>query len=165
VAISIRRAEHGGEGHNEELIVLVVVTPILEAALIEGSLDTGRTIARLSKIVYYGAAVIAIDKNFLCVGAEKIYLGHVQLPSNGTSNREIYEGLGMQPGRAEASPIKPKKLVSSSARTRCKSVRFSPSLPSRIVTVAVKPDTSGTPGGTLSIAIRTGTRCAKRTQV
>ena len=71
----------------------------------------------------------------------------------------------MQPGRTEASPIKPKKLVLSSARTLCKSVLFSPSLPSRIVTVAVKPDTSGTPGGTLSMAMRTGTRCAKRTQV
>ena len=68
----------------------------------------------------------------------------------------------MQLGRAEAPPINPKKLVSSSARTLCKSVPFSPSL---IVTVAVKPDTSGTPGGTLSITIRTGTLCAKRTQV
>src|SRR5690349_4706393 len=35
----------------------------------------------------------------------------------------------------------------------------------RTVTVAVMPATSGTPAGTLSIAIRTGTRCAKRTQV
>jgi len=68
----------------------------------------------------------------------------------------------MQPGRAVASPINPKKLVSSSPRTLCNSVPFSLS---RIVTVAVKPDTSGTPGGTLSIAIRKGTRCAKRTQV
>jgi hypothetical protein len=71
----------------------------------------------------------------------------------------------MQPGRAEALPINPKKLVSNSARSLCKIVPFSPSLPSRIVTVAVKPDTRGTPGGTLSIAIRTGTRCANRTQV
>src|SRR6516164_7486243 len=76
-----------------------------------------------------------------------------------------HDGLGMQPGRAEAPPINPKKLVSSSARTLCKIVPFSPSLPSRIVTVAVKPDTSGTPDGTLSIVMRTGTRCAKRTQV
>jgi hypothetical protein len=68
----------------------------------------------------------------------------------------------MQPGRTVASPINPKKLVSSSARTLCKSFPFSPS---GIVTVAVRPDTSGTPGGTLSIAIRTGTRCASRTQV
>ena len=75
------------------------------------------------------------------------------------------EGLGMQPGRAEASPINPKKLVSNSVRTLCENVAFSPSLPSRSVIVAVKPETSGTPGGTLSIAIRTGTRCAKRTQV
>jgi len=71
----------------------------------------------------------------------------------------------MQLGRAEASPINPKKLVPSSARTLCKGVPFAPPLPSRIVTVAVKPDTSGTPGGTLSIAIRTGTLWAKRTQV
>ena len=71
----------------------------------------------------------------------------------------------MQPGRAEAPPINPKKLASSSARTLSKTVPFSPSLPSLIVTVAVKPDTSGTPGGTLSIAIGTGTRCARRTQM
>jgi hypothetical protein len=49
-------------------------------------------------------------------------------------------GPGMQPGHAEASPIEPKKLVSSSARTLCERVRLPPSLPSRIVTVAVKPD-------------------------
>ena len=72
------------------------------------------------------------------------------------------EGLGMQPGRADASPINPEKLVSSSLRALCKNDALSPS---RIVIVAVKPETSGTPGGTLSIAIRTGTLCAKRTQV
>jgi hypothetical protein len=72
------------------------------------------------------------------------------------------ERSGMQPGRAEASPINPKKLVVSPVRTLCRTVS---SLPSRIVTVAVNPDTSGTPGGTLSIAIRTGTRWARRTQV
>ena len=71
----------------------------------------------------------------------------------------------MQPDRAEAPPVNPKKLVSSWVRTHCKSVPFSASLLSRIATVAVKPDTSGTPGGTLSIAIRTGTRCARRNQV
>src|SRR5215472_15933498 len=96
VTISIRPAEHGGEGHNEELIALVVagmqdpVTPILKAALIgEGSHDTYRMIAGLSKIVHYGAAVFAINENLLRIGAEKIYLGHVQPPSNGTGNREI----------------------------------------------------------------------------
>jgi hypothetical protein len=66
--------------------------------------------------------------------------------------------------RAKLAVFTVKKLVSSWLRTLCKSVPFSASLPSRIVTVAVKPDTSGTPGGTLSIAIRTGTRCARRTQ-
>jgi hypothetical protein len=71
----------------------------------------------------------------------------------------------MQSGRAEAPPISPKTLVSRSARTLCKSDPFSPPLPFRIVMVAVKPDTSGTPGGTLSIAIRIGTRRARRTQV
>jgi hypothetical protein len=54
-----------------------------------------------------------------------------------------HDRLGMQPGRADASPIKPKKLVSSSARALCKSVPPSLLLPSRIVTVAVKPDTCG----------------------
>src|SRR5262249_2135376 len=93
---SMRPAEHEGEGHNEEFVALIVadmqdpVTPILEIELVgEGLHDTGRTIARLSKIVHFGAAVIAIDKNFLFVGAEKIYQGHVQLPSNGASKYEI----------------------------------------------------------------------------
>jgi len=67
----------------------------------------------------------------------------------------------MQPDRAEAPPVDPMKFVSSWVRTLCKSVPFSASLPSLIVTVAVKPDTSGT----LSIAIRAGKRCARRTQV
>jgi hypothetical protein len=44
----------------------------------------------------------------------------------------------MQPGRAEASPINPKKLVSSSPRALCKKDLSSAS---RIVTVAVRPDT------------------------
>jgi len=35
----------------------------------------------------------------------------------------------------------------------------------RIVTVAVIPETSGTPAGTSVIRMRTGTRCASRTQV
>jgi hypothetical protein len=68
----------------------------------------------------------------------------------------------MPPDRADARPVNPKKLVSSFVRTLCKSFPFSASLPSRIVTVAVKPDTSGALGGTLS---RTGTRYARRTQV
>ena len=90
----MRPAEHEGEGHNEEFVALIVadmqdtVTPILEAELVgEGLHDTGRTIARLSKIVHYGAA--AIDENLLRVGTVEIYLGHVQLPSNGTGSHEI----------------------------------------------------------------------------
>jgi hypothetical protein len=45
----------------------------------------------------------------------------------------------MRPGHAAASPINPKPLVSSSMRTLCRNARFSPCLPSRIVTVAEKP--------------------------
>jgi hypothetical protein len=89
MATSIRLAEHESEGHNEELIALVVadmqdpVTPILEAALAgEGLHDTGRVIARLSKIVHHGAA--AINENLLRVRAVEIYLRHVQPPSNAT---------------------------------------------------------------------------------
>jgi hypothetical protein len=59
----------------------------------------------------------------------------------------------MRPGRAEAPSVNPKKLVSSWMRTLYKRVLFSASLPSRVVTGAVKPDTSVTPSGTLSIAI------------
>jgi hypothetical protein len=87
-------AEHEGEGHNEEFVALIVadmqdpVTPIIEAELVgEGLHDTGRTIARLSKIVHYGAA--AIDENLLRVGTVEKYLGHVQLPSIGTGSHEI----------------------------------------------------------------------------
>src|SRR5215831_16244977 len=82
-------AEHESEGHNEELVALIVadmqdpVTPILEAARVgEGLHDTGRMIARLSKILHYGAA--AIDENLLGIGAVEIHLGHVRLPSNVT---------------------------------------------------------------------------------
>ena len=92
----MRPAEHEGEGHNEEFVALIVadmqdpVTPILEAELVgEGLHDTGRTIARLSKIVHYGAA--AIDENLLRVGTVEIYLGHVQLPSNGTGSTGSHE--------------------------------------------------------------------------
>src|SRR5260370_39554348 len=89
----MRLAEHESEGHNEELIALVVadvqdpVTPIREAAFVgEGSHDSGRMIVRLSKIVHHGAAVI--DENLLGVGAMEIYLGHVRPPLNGMGNNE-----------------------------------------------------------------------------
>jgi hypothetical protein len=92
--LSMRLAEHEREGHNEELIALIVadmqdpVTPILKRALIGERLhDAGRVIVRLSKIVHHGAA--AIDENVLGVGAMEIDLGHVQPPSNGTRSREI----------------------------------------------------------------------------
>src|SRR6516165_951347 len=85
----MRLAEHEREGHNEQLITLIVadmqdpVTPTLEAALVgEGLHDTGRMIARLSKIVDHGAAVI--DENLLRVGAVEIDLGHVQPPCSQT---------------------------------------------------------------------------------
>jgi hypothetical protein len=77
----MRLAEHESEGHNEELIALIVadmqdpVTPILEAALVgEGLHDAGRMIARLNEIVHYGAAVI--DEYLPRIGAVEIYLGH-----------------------------------------------------------------------------------------
>src|SRR5215510_10513623 len=82
MATSMRLTQHEGEGHNEELIALIVadmqdpVTPILEVTLVsEGMHDTRRVIARLSKIVHHGAAVI--DENLLRIGAVKIDLGHV----------------------------------------------------------------------------------------
>jgi hypothetical protein len=61
----------------------------------------------------------------------------------------------MQPGRAEASPVNPEKLVSTSARTlqECSALAVL-LVPDR--DSCAQPDTSGT----LSIAIRTGTRCA-----
>jgi hypothetical protein len=96
MATSIREvAEHTNEGHNEELIALVVadmqdpVTPILEAALPGEELhDAGRVIARLSKIVDHGAATI--DENLLRVRAVEIYLGHVQPPSNATVRHDTW---------------------------------------------------------------------------
>jgi len=87
-------AEHEGEGHDEELIALIVadmqdpVAPILKAELVgEGLHHTGRMIARLSKIVHRGAA--AIDEHLLRIGTVEIDLGHVQLPSNGTGSHEV----------------------------------------------------------------------------
>jgi hypothetical protein len=86
--MSIRLAEHESEGHNEELIALIVadmqdpVTPILKAALVgEGLHDAGRMIARLNEIVDHGAALI--EENLLRVGAVEIYLSHFQPPLNG----------------------------------------------------------------------------------
>jgi hypothetical protein len=107
MAISTRLAEHANEGHNEELIALVVagmqdpVTPIFEAALAGKELhDAGRVIARLSKIVDHGAA--AIDENLLRVRAVEIYLGHVQPPSNATVPHDtgaLDGGLSTEPGK------------------------------------------------------------------
>src|ERR1700752_3108717 len=86
----MRLAEHESEGHDEELIALVVadmqdpVTPILEAALVgEGLHEAGRMIARLSEIVHPGAVVI--EENLLRVGAVEIYLSHVHLLETGLS--------------------------------------------------------------------------------
>src|SRR5262245_21263816 len=70
---SMRLAKYKDEGHDEELIALVVtdmqdpVTPILKAALVgEGLHEAGRMIARLSEIVHHGAVVI--EENLLRVG-------------------------------------------------------------------------------------------------
>src|SRR5262245_26404733 len=94
MATSMRFAEHESEGHNEELIALIVadmqdpVTPILEAALIgEGLHDTCSMVARLSEVAHCGAALI--EENLLRVGAVEKYLGHVRSPSNGTSSNEM----------------------------------------------------------------------------
>src|SRR5271165_2248438 len=86
ITTSIRLPQHESERHNEELIALIVagmqnpVTPVFEVTLAgKGLHDAGRAIARLSKIVHYGTAVV--DENLLRVGAMEIYTGHVQLLS------------------------------------------------------------------------------------
>jgi hypothetical protein len=96
-------AEHEREGHNEQLITLIVadmqdpVGPILEAALVgEGLHDTGSVIARLSEIVHHGAA--AIDENLPCVGAVEIDLGHVQPPSNEMGSQRDLSVVGVLDG-------------------------------------------------------------------
>jgi hypothetical protein len=80
-ATSIRLPEHESEGHNEELIALIIadmqnpVTPILEAALFgEGLHDAVRMIPRFSKIIHDGSA--AIDENLPGVRAVEIYVRH-----------------------------------------------------------------------------------------
>jgi hypothetical protein len=99
----MRLAEHESEGDNKKLIALIVadmqdpVTPILEAALVgEGLHDSGRMIARLSKVVHHGAA--AIYENLLCGGTVEIHLGHVRRPLNGMGSNEI-----------QASPVSSKR--------------------------------------------------------
>jgi hypothetical protein len=84
----MRLAEHEREGHDEELIALIVadmqnpVTPILQAALVgKGLHDAGRMIARLDKVVHHGAAVI--EEYLPRIGAVEIYLSHFQPPSDG----------------------------------------------------------------------------------
>src|SRR5262245_54596693 len=83
----MRLSQHEREGHDEELIALIVadmqdpVAPILEAALVgEGLHDASRMIARLSKVMHHGAVVI--EKHLSRVGAMEIDLGHVQPPSD-----------------------------------------------------------------------------------
>jgi hypothetical protein len=87
-------SEHESEGHDEELISLIVadmknpVTPVLEATLVGERLhNAGRVIARLSEIVHHGAAVI--DEYLPCVGAVEIDLRHVQPPSNWCSQETL----------------------------------------------------------------------------
>src|SRR6516225_1308192 len=94
MATSMRLSQHESEGHNEELLSLIVadmknpVTPVLEAALVGERLhNAGRVIASLSEIVHHGAAVI--DEHLSCVGAVEIDLGHVQPPSNWSSQRSL----------------------------------------------------------------------------
>jgi hypothetical protein len=90
MATSMRLSEHESEGHNEELLSLIVadmknpVTPVLEATLVGKRVDNaGRVIACLSKVVHYGATVI--DKHLFRIGAMEIDLRHVQPPSNSCS--------------------------------------------------------------------------------
>jgi hypothetical protein len=71
----------------------------------------------------------------------------------------------MQPGRGDTPLVMSETLVVTTAFARSNHVCFSTGESSRIVTVAVAPDTSGMPGGTLSMAILTGMRCANRTHV
>src|SRR6516225_10340667 len=96
-------AEHEREGHHEQLIALIVddkqdpVTPIFEAALVgEGLHDTGRVIARVSKIVHHDLELI--NEKLLRVGAEKIYLGHVQPPSNEMGSQRDLSVVGVLDG-------------------------------------------------------------------
>src|SRR5438876_896424 len=72
---------------------------------------------------------------------------------------------GMHPGRAGGPLSTSDNLASTAAIARSSQGRRSMLVGSMTVTVAVIPETSGMPGGTLSIAIRIGTRCARRTQV
>src|ERR1700740_2568159 len=89
----MRLAEHENEGHNEELIALIVadmqdpVTPILEVAFVsEGLHDAGRMIPRFGEVVHQSATMV--DEYLLRVGAVEIYLRHVEPPSNEAGGRE-----------------------------------------------------------------------------
>jgi hypothetical protein len=74
---SVRLAEHEREGHNEELIALIVadmqdpIAPILEVPLVgKGFYDIGRVFTRFSEVAYRGAAMI--DENLFRVGGVEI---------------------------------------------------------------------------------------------
>src|SRR5580700_9826934 len=71
----------------------------------------------------------------------------------------------MQPGRDDTPFIASERLVITKDLVRSYQVRLSICGTPRIVTVAVVPDTSGTPCGTSSIAMRTGTRWARRSGI
>jgi hypothetical protein len=93
MAISMRVAEDGCEGDDEELIAEIVadvqnpVMPIFETARLGERLhNLGRVITRLSEVVDHGAPTI--HENLLRVGAVEIHLGHVQPHSNDGQQRD-----------------------------------------------------------------------------
>jgi hypothetical protein len=72
---------------------------------------------------------------------------------------------GMQPGDGSGPPRTMSLRRSARLTKRWRQLRLCGASASRIVTVTVRPETSGTPGGTSVIRMRTGTRWASRTQV
>ena len=84
----MRLPQHEDEGHDEELIPLIVtdmldpVAPILQAAFVgEGLHDVGCMIACLCEVVHHGAA--AIHQDLHRIGAAEIDLVMFGLPSVG----------------------------------------------------------------------------------
>jgi hypothetical protein len=93
MATSMRLAKYESEGNDEELLTKAVVdvqdpaAPIFEAARhCQRSHDAGSVITRLDEIAYNGAA--AVNETLPGVGAVKIHLGHIRLPSIETGSKE-----------------------------------------------------------------------------
>src|SRR5215510_9609418 len=152
------------------MLNVVSLTSSISSDLIEAHIGLRRCFASArgqfvwhDQLLFLGDAfMLGASPGLICSGVAPdvaVSVGRV----SGVACSVVVEG--MHPGRAGGPSSTSESRVLTAATARSNQVLPLASLASSIVTVAVMPETSGMPGGTLSIAMRIGTRCARRTQV